>query len=82
MRGGPTPKSGKSRLNLPWHQFGGEKKSSKRRAHDLKIIIYITPPPPPMRVVTHYYYYYFIVFPVKFSLFFDKEIEKILILNF
>jgi hypothetical protein len=32
-------------------------------------------------VVTHYYYYYFIVFPVKFSLFFDKEIEKILILK-
>ncbi len=38
-------------------------------------------PPPPIRVVTHYYYYYFIVFPVKFSLFFDKEIEKILILK-
>jgi hypothetical protein len=79
MRGGPTPKSGKSRLNLPWHQFGGEKKSSKRRAHDLKIIIYIKIPPP-MRVVTHYYCFFF--FPVKFSLFFYKEIEKILILNF
>jgi hypothetical protein len=39
----PRPKSGKSRLNLQWHHFGGKinwfrpkKKELQRRAHDLE----------------------------------------------